>query len=450
MDFVFSFDSPRAQKTDNSVRLLRPSCLDSALPAAIGKSSSPPWHRRLRQKRSSARRRVRQGIHKSPDLALLAAHHGTAPSHQHWLLRIKNSLEDRGDPYSGYGITMTWGKGYNQDGSPSQPWQVWRGSWGSAPWKQSAAQPKGGKNKSKGGGKGKPQEKNFPACDHSTPSDILVQEVRTVPSDSLLSELQKAINQARKLEGHVRKLQTSKTEKVQQWQKWEADLKASYCRERSRFCRDMNKLEKDTETAVEELEKARAHLRVVALEGQAEAVQQDSKNYDEEFHMLLAGSPAVQGQMASQEEEDAVLQRAISAAQMAAPVVQTQAQPAHLGLSTPLRRTGVPPMTPATKIAPPHQDCPAGQYLASPSEQALTDPYMRSPLATPGPRTPIATRPKELLQRTGVKESIKPKHPVHPGTSRNSPSLADKLEARRIQHSESLHFPEIPKALKSI
>ena len=336
---------------------------------------------------------------------------------------------------------MTWGKGYKQDDSPSQSWQVWRGSWGSAPWKQNASQPKGGKHKSKGNGKGKPQDKTFPAYDRAAPSDILVQEVSAVTTDGLLSELQKAINQARKLEGQVRKLQSSKTEKVQQWQKWEADLKASYTRERNRFSKDMSKLEKDTESAVEELGKARAHLRAVALEGQAESESQDKhyKNYDEEFDTLLAGSLTVQAQSGSPEEEDAVLQRAINAAQAATPAARQPVPLAQLGPTTPLRRTGVPPMTPTAGPASSLNAGPVGQYLASPVEHAVTDPYMRSPLATPGPKTPVTMRPKETQPRTGVKDSVKPKHPVHPGAAHNSPSLADKLQARRLQHLDRLN-----------
>ena len=40
-------------------------------------------------------------------------------------------------------------------------------------------------------------------------------------------------------------------------------------------------------------------------------------------------------------------------------------------------------------------------------------------------------RPKEHRARIGLKEGARPKQPIHPGQARSSPSLADKLEARR-------------------
>ena len=80
-----------------------------------------------------ARRRVRSGIYKEPDLALLALHHGTPPAHLTRLRQIRNRLREPSSNPPGSGKDMTWGKGYSQDGSPSQSWQVWRGSMGSSP-----------------------------------------------------------------------------------------------------------------------------------------------------------------------------------------------------------------------------------------------------------------------------------------------------------------------------
>ena len=127
----------------------------------------------------------------------------------------------------------------------------------------------------------------------------------------------------------------------------------------------MTKLEKDTEATREELGKARAHLRAVALENQMEEERptQHFKNYDEEFEALLAGGATGHTPLVTQEEEDAVLQRAMSAAPEA-PSSTSAAPTAEFGLTTPLRRTGAPPMTPVTKPTHAVPGSGVGQYVA--------------------------------------------------------------------------------------
>ena len=191
---------------------------------------------------------------------------------------------------------MTWSKGGGKgsDGSFSQPWQVWRGSWGQAPWRQPPGQQQGHKGKDKGQSKGTSKSKTtstFPAYDLATPVVEVVQEIPKQHTDNYISDLQRAINSARKLESQGRKLDVLRQEKARQWRQWQEDLKQSFAREKARFVKDMHKIEQDTIQATEELSKARENLRFVAAgDAQMEPVDAGAAALvEEDFAALLEG-----------------------------------------------------------------------------------------------------------------------------------------------------------------
>ena len=328
---------------------------------------------------------------------------------------------------------MTWGKnkGHNSDGPYAQSWQVWRGSWSPAPWKQQQSQQPGHKGKNKGQGKGTGKGKTtstFPSYDSANPVVDLVQEIPTPAADNLIGGLQKAINQARKLESQLRKLEITRQEKARQWRTWQEDLKQSYAREKMRFQKDMTKLEQDTVQTMEELSKARACLRNVATAGSADTQQEAlAARVEEDFAELMADAQETAGDEANADQDNLeVLRRAMEAA------AGSQMPPALAGhgLRTPARRTQAPAMTPERGEA--------STYTVSPGVPAATDPYMSSPMAPAMPVAATPVRHKEQQARQGVKDTAKPKQPVHAQAARASPSLAEKLEARRGLQSSSV------------
>ena len=315
---------------------------------------------------------------------------------------------------------MTWSKGGGKgsDGSFSQPWQVWRGSWNQAPWRQQHGQQQGHKGKdkgqSKGTGKGK-QASTFPAYDLATPVVDVVQEIPKQHTDSYISELQRAINSARKLETQVRKLDVLRQEKARQWRQWQEDLKQSFAREKARFIKDMHKIEQDTMQAAEELSKARANLRYVATgDSQMEPVDAGhAAIIEEDFAALLeSGTGHVAEEVTTEEANMEVLKRAMEAAARSSLSPVGTVPPA----ATPARRTAAPAMTPyqsgSVKAMDIKEPGTHGTYTASPGMPVATDPYLTSPMAPTLPSATAASRPKESRSRTGLKDGARPKQPI--------------------------------------
>ena len=339
---------------------------------------------------------------------------------------------------------MTWSKsgGKGSDGPYSPSWQVWRGSWQQAPWKQQQSQQQGGKGKEKGQSKGTSKGKtvsSFPAYDMASPVVDVVQEIPKRNADNYISELQRAINNARKLESQIRKLDVQRQEKARQWRKWQEDLKQSFATEKSRYNKDMAKIEQDALQATEELCRARANLRHAAAgDTQMEPIEAGvAEHFEEDFAALLEGGARhSEEEVCTEEANMEVLRRAMEAA------ARPLSSPSSVDLQavTPARRTSAPAMAPyrgsAGQAAGVTNTGGSGNYTASPGLPAATDPYLASPMVPTPPSMTAAMRSKDRA-RTGIKEVARPKQPVHPGQARSSPSLADKLEARRNVHRQS-------------
>ena len=172
---------------------------------------SPTWHRRLRKRRSQARRAVRQGqVLTGNRLHRLVAHHATCPARRQFLLGM-----GRG----GKQAQQTWGE--------ERPYRIWHGAYSPsaqrprAPWKTG-------------------QSAVFPAYNaidltKDVPTGHSAGEADTAgaaTASGLVPTLQAALNTARKAEQRVMKLKQARSTGATKWQQYEASLKAAFARER--------------------------------------------------------------------------------------------------------------------------------------------------------------------------------------------------------------------------
>ena len=306
----FGSRSPRAR--EDSAR-------DSSLPQVLLTCStpqsrhprSPTWHRRLRKKRSAARLRLR-----------ICALSGIAPSRRD----LKRVQEHHAAPPNSMG---KWG---NAQGDKGKGWQYWPGSWSASPGRQApwkAPKP--------------PTATAFAAYDAKKADVDKNQTAGSGPSGqdaeaTLVQELQKAVNSARRTENKVKKLLQDKAERQQQWQSWEQDLKKAYARERGRYQAALAKLDSEMVEALRAQDLARAAVRRVACGSQIQDEHSNSMEWDSEFEELVGADPW------EELTRDAVLQRALSAA-----VVAKAAGPSSAAsgtLATPTRLTSSAPRTP--------------------------------------------------------------------------------------------------------
>ena len=277
---------------------------------------------------------------------------------------------------------MTWSKGGNnnaKDYGGYQGWSYWRGAVspgnkgnkgrGKAPWqdKQDYRQ-------------SQPKKGTFPHYDALPKSERqnIVEIASSSNAGGYVSELQKAVNVARKAEQRVKRLAGEKRDRVQQWRDYEAELKRCYSSEKQRFRSALQKLERDETEAVAEQAAARENLRKVAVGQTAEPEDTHMEILDQEFEMLTesAGMEPVQ-----EEDTDAVIRRAMEATQAPAAIKL----PPTAAVSTPLRRTHCQPMTPegaySAQLSAPIGNAgdPRSQMVSStsPNIMASTEPFQR-------------------------------------------------------------------------
>ena len=367
---------------------------------------------------------------------MLAAHHGTPP-HQSTQL-----------------LGMTWsknggGKG-NHNGGGHGSWSYWRGTWSpsqksNAPWRTEHQQ-QWNQNQHK---------KSFPHYDAVPRSErpALVEVASSSQSDGYVTDLQKAVNSARKSEQRVKKIQAERLERQEQWRSYEAELRRCYAQEKQRYKSALARLEKDEMDAAQEQAFAREQLRRVATGHQDVAMRPLESPEEQDFDRLIqsTGPDPLQ-----EEDSDSVIRRAL-----AHPVgVGGVGAPASGGtylatLSTPTRTV---PRTPSTPLGSTPSlaaaDAPTGLRPATAltpgnGNLAVSDPYqIPLPMSSDSAKQRSAThghrhcspgggpRPRESL---GVRTSVKEASKVGSG-QRTSPggaaSLADKLEMRRQQLAE--------------
>ena len=336
-------------------------------------------------------------------------------------------------------LRMTWSKGgggnANQDYGGYRGWSYWRGATspggkqgkgrGKAPWQDKVD------NK-----QAQPRKVTFPHYDALPKGERpnMVEVASSSTGSGYVSDLQRAVNTARKAEQRVKKIVGEKTERVRQWKDYETELKRCYIAEKQRFRGALIRLEKEESEALQEQASARESLRQVALGLESEARPVSMEEEDQDFELLTRSACT---DRVEEEDADAVIQRAVEAGK------QLPVAAASVGshVVTPLRRTRAPAMTPDnvhhTRLeglgdlrGGPPQDL-------TPSMAAVSDPYLSSPVLPSAPTPKISVRHKEAGVRAGLKDAMRPKQPIHHLATRSSPSLAEKLEAKRAQQMNS-------------
>ena len=346
---------------------------------------------------------------------------------------------------------MTWSKGGQGKGGQGYPgyggWSYWRGAGspavkGQAPWKQDGKETR----------HAAPKKHAFPHYDMVPKQDPpKLQEISSSSNgDGYVSELQRAVNAARKAEAKIKKIHGEKRERQAQWQSYEAELRRCYSNEKQRFKNALSRLERDEVEALEEQTAARDNLRKVAT-GVPDTEQSPLMEADtRDFEMLIRGADK---EMQLEEDNDAVIQRAMedyhrrttsakhnALAETSAPVSTPVRKKLHLP-STPLSHPnvgGLIPMPSGPLVA--HG---GGLGVSPHGGAALTDPYQEQASSGQRPLHPGARHqsPGSTGRRTreslGVRSSIKEATKGLPVTRPcHSPGLAEKLMARRQQIEE--------------
>ena len=304
--------------------------------------------------------------------------------------------------YKSYKDYKPWPKADN-----GASWRVWPGAYSpsSAPWKR--GQP--------------PSQDLFPTYSEVAPE--VVEQMshqgtqRSADTGNLVTDMQTALNSARKAETRVIKLYKACEKAQEQWAAYEQMAKFNFQRERRRFANDLEKIEKDALEAEDQQEHTRAIVRQIALREAAAAGK----------GLPVKGShptdPQVSALFSSWAEEDGaaltgVFQRAFQG-QTGAP-------------TTPARMPAVPPRTPAPS-RPAMPD--------SPKTEVVRDPYMTT---TPVPAPPaVSASPTTESAATGA-------HPpgLSPGQVPKHPGQRD-MEAARVRTSEAPPRANIKAATKA-
>ena len=188
----------------------------------------------------------------------------------------------------------------------------------------------------------------------------MVKEVHTslFQQDPLVSELQKAVNCARKAEARVREVEQDKAARQEQWHNWEQALKKSYTKEKQGHRMALEKLDREGEAALLDLQEAQAGppmQQEYPTISSASAESQAEKDFNE---FLEAADVSIGVSMdIGHTDQDEVIRRALHSG--IEPAATTTAL-SNLGaggsravqaLTTPTRRTGVPPMTPLARTS---------------------------------------------------------------------------------------------------
>ena len=84
------------------------------------------------------------------------------------------------------------------------------------------------------------------------------------PSASLVKDLQRALNAARKAESRVKRVATDRQTKRQQWLDWEREVKKKYMSEKKRHQSDLEGLDREMQSALAAQKAARETVRKVA------------------------------------------------------------------------------------------------------------------------------------------------------------------------------------------
>ncbi|CAE7947777.1 unnamed protein product, partial [Symbiodinium sp. KB8] len=317
-----------------------------------------------RAKRSAARKRFRAGgILSAGQRHLLGTHHATAPS---FLVRL------------GMGRGKQQGNKQWDSQHGGSSWQLWQGAWSpnpkskAAPWQR------------------QPQPRHASVFDGYDAVDLEAEGVIDVEqatgSGRLVPTVQGVLNETRKAEVRVQKLNIALKAGAAKWRAYEAKFKATYQKERARFLREQARLEKDIQEAEVAQTQARETLCRVAT-GMLQAPVEIEDTAEEALNVdsIFAGWTEEEGQ-----EADALLRRALAGS-----VVRT-----------PARSVRAVPRTPNTAAS----RGPEGNMHVD-QEGMGADPYMYGPIPSPPGLASGGVAPHPAEGPTTPGSGQIPKHP---------------------------------------
>ena len=290
------------------------------------------------------------------------------------LSRHHGHMGKRGDKWA-----QTGGGWAAQDWEESKPpkWRLWSGASpkaeGRPPWRKGAGKMKDSSGKTQ-----------FPAYDARRPEDMTivpVQELRTSdlaapPSTgpSLISLIQGAVNQARKLDAKMNKLQKDLTDGRLQWDAYVADLKTALKTQKARFLQEQERITKELHHTKELREQAYRQLKPFNAGGvdtgpMAMELSGDIEEWTEIARELEAPPDG---------KADGPLLKLMQALQQAG--ISTESPMPAVPATPPRRETQVPPATPphATKTLAQARSPLSGGGTPT-GDEALKDPYLSSP-----------------------------------------------------------------------
>ena len=263
-------------------------------------------------------------------------------------------------------------------------WHYWHGAWSpraTAPPDQQ--QPPWHRKPNKQQDKHLQGQALFPAYDAKRPApkanmqqqpDLLtVVSTSSTKDQSLVRDMQKVLNAARKAEQKVARTKEDKATKVRMWEEWEVQLKQQYLAESKRHQANIESLDRDLEAALKAQDMARAEVRRAADPESSQDVQMMAPSSEMEVAFARLLDDARSDSWAQLENEE-VLKRAMQASRLSGPSTPPT--------STPLPRT------------------PYGRVLAPRPKQQGAPPVMGSRLQPfPPPRGAELRYPAADLNR---------------------------------------------------
>ena len=294
----------------------------------------------------------------------------------------------------------------------------------------------------------KPSAPAFPAYDHARPGQhiTIIQESRSQSRPagfSLVQEVQTAVNQARKTEAKLLKLQKEKSRKEQMWTQYVKDLQAAFTKERARHMANANKLQQEIQEAQVQVVEDQQRVQDAAagcfrgMAGSA-AAQQEWDALMSESQLDMGDAPMSNSDLYS------MLVRCAQATSA------TVAVGAEQPLAASFREEASAPTGPEPEVAnttgnatapaevPPAPGLePARGYMSSSPGPALRDPYMMSPGAASHLAGSDGAASSPNLHRHPPASGLRPRVPVKQvvngvvKTVSPGRQLAAKLDQRR-------------------
>ena len=289
----------------------------------------------------------------------------------------------------------------------------------------------------------RPKGPSFPAYDHARPGQhiTVIQESRSTTSlegVGLVQAVQSAVNQARKSESRLVRLQKEKARKEQMWAQYAKDMQSAFTKERARHAADVQKLQQDILDTQAQITEDQQQVQVAAagcFRGMA-----GSSEAQKEWDALVSEGQAELGDTPmSNSDLYAMLVRCVQTASGAAvPNILQTTNAAQASAHVPAR---VGPLTSSgggTTGQPGSVEADAAPgYMSASPGPALRDPYMRSPgldtipagpeLGLPSPSVRRNPTPTGLRPRTSVKQVVNGvAKTISPGRQ-----LAAKLDQKR-------------------